>query len=59
LLFSTFALISFFSLDVLNKYSQGPFFAMFPLPVAIIYFWHHCDHLFKKKMVYTCIRKMN
>lgn len=51
LLFASLALIAFFSLSYINQDAQGPFYAMLPLPLGIVYFWHYCDSMFKKKKV--------
>jgi hypothetical protein len=34
-------------LAIRQTYTSGPFYAILPLPVIIIYFWRHCDHRFK------------
>lgn len=51
LLFAITVLIAYFSLDLRQSYMYGPFLCLLPLPLVVVYFWHYCDVLFKKKMV--------
>jgi hypothetical protein len=55
LVFASIVMLAYFSVDLASSYHYGPFLFLLPLPVGIVYFWHYCDSLFKKKMVRSFI----
>lgn len=47
LVFAAFTLLGYLSLQLRDAVFAGPFYAVFPLPWSLLYFWYYCDRRFR------------
>lgn len=48
MLFASFTMLGYLSLQLQDSYFSGPFFFCLPLPFVLLYFWHYCEEKFKQ-----------
>lgn len=47
MVFASLTMLGYLSIQLNEPLYAGPFYFVFPLPLALVYFWYYCEHKFK------------